>query len=99
MTYEQSLPYVGFIVDDSGNGRMATIENDRHASMERRYRPILIGWRCGFEPCFVAVYSYLDVRLDDDEAVEIAVDYLIERKWFNGDVGTMNAREPEYLIR
>lgn len=43
----------------------------------------LVGWQVGFEPVFVAVWSYLPfVQLTADEAEEIATDYLIERKWF-----------------
>lgn len=94
MTYDQALPYVGHVTDEAGNGRMTTIQNDRNASMKRKYRPVLVGWQCGFEPMFAAVYSYLDVPLDDDEAIEIATDYLIERNWFVGD-----ATSPDYIIR
>lgn len=53
----------------------------------------LIGWQCGFEPMFVAVWSYLGVRLDDDDAVEIAKDYLAEIRWFNGE-----PTAPDYII-
>ena len=42
----------------------------------------LVGWQCGFEPLFVAVWSYLDRRLSEDEAVEIAKDLLSEKHWF-----------------
>ena len=94
MTYEQAKPYVGFVVDDSGNGRMATIESDRHARQCAKYRPVLVGWQCGFDPMFVAVYSYLDVRLDDSKAIELVTDYLTELKWFNGE-----ETEPDYVIR
>lgn len=94
MTYEQAKPYVGFVVDDSGNGRMTTIENDRHASRCEKYRPVLVGWQCGFEPVFIAVYSYLDVRLNDDDAIDIATEYLSERKWFAGE-----ETDPDYVIR
>ena len=45
----------------------------------------LIGWQCGFEPMFVAAWSYLGGRLNDDEAVELATDLLVERKWFAGE--------------
>lgn len=43
----------------------------------------LVGWQVGFEPVFVAVWSYLpNVTLTAEDAEEIATDYLIERKWF-----------------
>ena len=94
MTYEAASRYVGHVLDDSGNGRMTTIENDMHASAERKYSPVLIGWQCGFEPMFVAVYSYLDVRLTLSEAEEMASEYLDEIGWFaNGPV------QADYRIR
>lgn len=44
----------------------------------------LIGWNCGAEPMFVAVWCYLGFRVDDYDAIELAVDYLCEKKWFSG---------------
>ncbi len=45
---------------------------------------VYVGWQCGFEPLFVAVWSYLPgVRLDEGEAEDIARDYLLERGWFS----------------
>jgi hypothetical protein len=75
MTREQALPYVSYYVND------ALSERNR-ADMPANAR--LVGWQCGFEPLFVAVWSYLDVRLDDDEAEEIAADILDEYDWFGG---------------
>lgn len=72
----QALQYVSYCLDDSLN--------------ERNGEPIpanavLVGWQCGFEPLFVAVWSYLpDVTLEADEAVEIASEYLDELGWFAG---------------
>ena len=57
----------------------------------------LIGWQCGFEPMFVAVWSYFGTteghvnRLSDDEAVEIAP--CCSCKWFAGAI-----TEPDYII-
>ena len=79
-----ALPYVSFCVDDALN---------LHGTDDIPRNARLIGWQCGFEPLFVAVWSYLDVRLDDDEAIELATDFLAERKWF-ADQPT----EPEYVI-
>ena len=42
----------------------------------------LIGFQCGFEVAVVAVKSYLpNIRLSDQDAMEIAEDYLKEIKW------------------
>jgi hypothetical protein len=76
MTREQALPYVSFCVDDALSERSI-------ADMPANAR--LIGWQCGFEPLFVAVWSYLNVRLDDADAEDIASDFLVERKWFSGE--------------
>jgi hypothetical protein len=90
MTREQALPYVGYCLDD------ALSERDRK-DMPDNAR--LVGWQCGFEPMFVAVWSYLGDtqgnldRLDDDEAEEIARDYLTERGWFSGE-----PKEADYVI-
>jgi hypothetical protein len=46
------------------------------------YASILVGWQCGFEPLFVAVHSYLDVEIDEEEAEELARDFLTDRGWF-----------------
>lgn len=98
----EAVPYVSFIVDDTGNGREVGADShaiirphrDSYSPIEFDHRSILIGWQCGFEPLFIAVHSYLDVRLDDDEAVELATDYLRERNWFS-----VEPTEPDYIIR
>lgn len=81
MTYEDATRYVGYVLDDSLNARKI----DRTLSIGSTFgknKPVLIGWQCGPEPMFVAVYSYLDVRITLSEAEEIASDYLGEIKWF-----------------
>jgi hypothetical protein len=86
MTREQALPYVSFAVDDAMSERDAT-------NVPPYAR--LVGWQCGFEPLFVAVWSYLsDKPLDVAEAEELAADYLLERKWFSGD----DATPADYVI-
>jgi hypothetical protein len=75
MTREQALPYVACCVDDALSEREI---KDMPANAR------LVGWQCGFELMFVAVWSYLDLELDDQEAEELAVELLIERKWFAG---------------
>lgn len=84
MTREQAIPYISRGVDDALSER-----NPSEAPANAR----LVGWQCGFEPMFVAVWSYLGNRLDDDEAIELATDLLIERKWFADE-----ATEPDYVI-
>jgi hypothetical protein len=96
MTREMALPYVSFVVDDAGLGR--ELGDDPHAIVREAgdqfgYASKLVGWQCGFEPLFVAVHSYLDVELDDDDAEEMARDYLAERGWFAGE-----PTEADYII-
>lgn len=105
---ETAIDYVSFVVDDAGAGR--ELHADPHAVVREageptrgpedqegpayEYGSVLVGWQCGFEPLFVAVHSYLDVRLDDEECEEMAKDYLAERGWFSGE-----PKDPDYLIR
>jgi len=97
MTREQAKDFVGYVVDDAGAARH--VGDDMHAVVREggpegfKYGSVLVGWQCGFEPMFVAVHSYLDVELDDDECVEMAMDYLIEIKWAKA------LSEPDYIIR
>ena len=108
MNRKMAIPYVSFVVDDAGSARI--LGADPHAivrestpgclpSSQRpdgqfEYASVLIGWQCGFEPLFVAVHSYLDGRLDDDEAEEMARDYLAERNWFSEE-----PTDCDYIIR
>lgn len=73
MTRELALPYISYCVDDALSERSI---KDMPADAR------LVGWQCGFEPLFVAVWSYLGVRLGDEEAEEIASDLLREKNWF-----------------
>jgi hypothetical protein len=86
MTREQALPYVSFCVDDAMGIRSIDDMPDNAR---------LIGWQCGFEPLFVAVWSYLGVRLSDYEAEMLATDLLMERKWF---ADNDNPSEPDYIL-
>ncbi len=86
MTREQALPYVAHYLDDA-------LSPD-HSAGDLRDDARLVGWQCGFEPLFVAVQSYLPgVRLDDDEAAEIATDYLAEIGWLCGEKSA-----PDYVL-
>lgn len=73
MKRETAMRYASYGVDDTG------AERDFGEAPENAR---LVGWQCGFEPMFVVVWSYLGVRLDDDEAEDIARDYLEEKGWF-----------------
>lgn len=85
MRKRDAIPYLSYGVDSALAERNPA---DRPANAR------LIGWQCGFEPLFVAVWSMFDgVRLDDDEAVEIATDLLVEREWFAGEPS-----EPDYVL-
>jgi hypothetical protein len=87
MKREQALPYVSFAVDDALAERSVT---DIPANAR------LVGWQCGPEPLFVAVWSYLPgTILDDDEAEELARDLLKERCWFVDD---KNPPDADYVI-
>jgi hypothetical protein len=84
MKREDAYQYISVCVDDALSVR--SIDD-----MPKDAR--LIGWQCGFEPLFVAVWSYLDVRLGDDTAVELAMDILQERQWFAGE-----PTEPDFIL-
>jgi hypothetical protein len=73
MTRADAIPYVAYCLDDAQAERTLDdmLDNAR-----------LVGWQCGCEPLFVAVWSYHGVRLDAAEAEEIATEYLVERQWF-----------------
>lgn len=97
LTRQNVAEYVSFVVDDAGAAR--PLGADPHAIVREagdafRYPSVLVGWQCGFEPLFVAVHSYLDDELSDDEAIELASDYLAERGWF-----TDEPTDPDHIIR
>lgn len=71
------LEYVSHCIDDCGAVRsIAEIPDNA----------VFVGWRCGFEPMFVAVWSGYGWQLDENEAEELAADYLQESKWFVGSL-------------
>lgn len=100
MNRSDAIPYVGYVVDDAGNGRL--LGADPHAIVRNiimqqayyggyKHTSVLVGWNTDDEPLFVAVHSYLDIELTDDEAVNLVLDYMRE-------LG-LTTREPDYLIR
>lgn len=79
------LGYVGYVLDTA-------LSPDRKAS-DIHPGAVLVGWQCGFEPMVVAVVdAYGPCEVDEDEAIEIATDYLNEIGWFAGE-----SREPDYV--
>jgi len=88
MTREDAIPYILFCVDDA-------LAERKLSDMPANAR--LVGWQTGFEPAFVAVWSYLgdDALPDPAEAAELATDYLQERKWF---ADNDNPPEPDYIF-
>jgi hypothetical protein len=96
MNRTDAVEYLGGYVDDAlspdpfkaDDGHLMS---DQEIATDSNIR--LVGWQCGFEPLFVAVRSYLDLRLDDDEAEELAVDLLVERGWFSGE-----PKEADYIL-
>jgi hypothetical protein len=91
ITREQAMEYVSFGVDDAQAIRSIDDMPDNAR---------LVGWQCGFEPMFVAVWSYLadtmgnHNRLEDDEAEELAIAALKEQGWFGSEEPT----PPDYIL-
>ena len=87
--------FVRYVVDDTGNGRK--IGNDVHAIVREtaagafRHPSVLVGYCSEPSPVFVAVHSYLDVRMEDDECAELAGDLLRETG--------LPVSAPDFLIR
>lgn len=108
MTREDAIPYVAYVVDDAGCGRPLGADMHAAVRPGNRGRLLtdtrtdpdslcypsrLVGWQCGFEPLFVAVHSYLDVKVADDDAEDMAREYLEEIDWFAGE-----PRSADYIL-
>jgi hypothetical protein len=88
MNREQARALVGYAVDDACSRRHICEIPDPDTNV--RY----VGWQCGFEPMFVAVWSCLpNVRLDAVDAEDLARDLLHEVGWFSGE-----PIEPDYIL-
>ena len=102
MNRQDAMPYVSFGVDNAlaafGTG----------GAMQSGPMPdpipdnaVLVGWQCGFEPLFVAVWSYMTdlqgkrSKVGTEEAIELATDLLQEREWFTDNE---NPPEPDYVL-
>ena len=107
MTRSEAANLVRHVVDDTLCGRKlgadmhAIVREISHGSdptmWEFRYGSVLVGWRSDSDCVFVAVHSYLDVRLDDCEAEEIARDYLLEFELFPADI--LRENSADWIIR
>lgn len=87
MKRTDALEYVSYAVDDALSER-----DPGEAPANAR----LVGWQCGFEPLFVAVWSYLPgVRLDAADAEDLARDLLQEKGWFSDND---NPPDADYII-
>lgn len=74
---EQARSFVGYCVDDALNQRQVSEIPNPDTNV------VYVGWACGFEPMFVAVWSYLpNVKLDYCDAEQLATDLLREKGWF-----------------
>ena len=80
----QSLSYA---VDD------ALAERETLAAEEAK-NVRYVGFLAGAGYVWVAVWSYLQVGMDDEEACELAIDLLLEKKWFADETRT----EPSIVI-
>lgn len=86
LRFSDCIGYVGYVVDDSGSARKLGDDTHaivRQAGSEFKHASRIVGFQCGFEPMCVAVHSYLDVKLNDAEAEEMAIEYLEEIGWFS----------------
>lgn len=74
MKKSEVLQYVSHCIDDCGAVRSISEIPDN---------AVFVGWQCGFEPMFVAVWSGYSWQLDESEAEGLALDYLQEVNWFS----------------
>lgn len=74
MNVSDALPYVSHVLD--------TALSPDHNVSEIGKGTYLVGWQCGFEPLFVAVIGSYTEAVDEQDAEEIAADWLDEIGWF-----------------
>ena len=92
--YLELLPYVSFVVDDAGFGSPDVKDWIRSSLSNVMYPSVLVVWEFkAVDPMIVAVHSYLDVHLDDDEVSLLAEDYLEETL-----IG-WKPRKPDLIVR
>jgi hypothetical protein len=87
MKRQEAEEYISYAVNDAMSER-----DPSEAPTNAR----LVGWQCGFEPMFVAVWSYLpNTQLDDEEAEVLATNLLQEKKWF---ADNDSPPRPDYIL-
>lgn len=92
--YMELLPSVSYVVDDAGFGTPHVKDWIRTNPLTVMYPSVLVCWeREGRKPMIVAVHSYLDVHLDDEEVSLLAEDYLEEIGWLKP------YRKPDMIVR
>ncbi len=75
-TKRQALSMASYFVNDALSEMKAS---EVPADLSRVQ---FVAFPAGFEPLVVAVWSYMDgVKVDADEAIEIAADLLLEKGW------------------
>jgi hypothetical protein len=81
-----------YVVDDSGNGRPIGSDSYAHVrvSGERyKYKSAFALFKTNWLEIVVAVNSYLDVYLTDDEVCELATDFIKEHYTVSGPARVM----------
>lgn len=96
MTRIEAARQITYVVDDTGNGRKLNADPHarvREAGEEFRHGSVLVGWHGAGGATIVSVHSYLDVWVTREDAVELAVDYMVERGW-----GRLLASKPDFVL-
>lgn len=86
MNRKDAEQYVSYAVDDNEIPRQVT-------ELARHPNAVLVGWQCGFEPLFVAVWNDFNLPIYQGDAIDIATRYLESIHWFAGE-----PTDPNYVI-
>lgn len=106
----EAIGLVQYVVDDALNGR--PLGADPHAiirtseMMRFKYESAIVVCECESGTIGVVVHSYLDTRMEEDESVDLAVDYLqeigetvVETEFHPGDECSTPAMSVERLAQ
>ena len=80
------IPYVSHVLD--------TALSPDHSRDEIGEGTYLVAWQCGFEPMVVAVIGDYTEAVDENDAEDIALDYLKEIGWARDEF-----RGADYVVR
>lgn len=112
MRRDEAIGTIHYVVDDAGSGRR--LGADPHAilrtsGMDFKYESAIVVVTPANKPSIgVVVHSYLDVKMERDESIELAVDYLREIgriteagnvEFFAGEATTTPAMSVERLAQ